>query len=63
MLLAGLKVTLAERSEIEASTAHDRVIKTLEASLARGLISEAKFKTIKAVFETTDDYQNLQSSI
>lgn len=61
MLLSGVKVTLVERSDVEARAAENRVIKTLEASLARGLINEAKFQSIKASFEITENYQNLQS--
>ena len=61
MLLAGLKVTLVERNHEEVEKAHNRVTKTLEASLARGVISEQKFQHIKASFIATENDQDLQS--
>ena len=61
MLLSGLQVTLIEQDEDEAATAKNRVIKTLEASLSRGLITQARFESIKTYFKATSQFEKLKS--
>jgi len=59
MLLAGLQVSLVEQTEEQASTAHERVLKILQASHSRGIIDEGKLKACEANFKTTISYQDL----
>ncbi|MEM9278382.1 MAG: 3-hydroxyacyl-CoA dehydrogenase NAD-binding domain-containing protein [Pseudomonadota bacterium] len=59
MLLSGLTVTMIERDTDAAAAGNQRVMKVLEGSKSRGIISPEQFDTIIANFKAATSYSEL----
>ncbi|MDJ0613148.1 MAG: 3-hydroxyacyl-CoA dehydrogenase NAD-binding domain-containing protein [Rhizobiaceae bacterium] len=62
MLLAGYEVIMIERDEEAASAGAQRVAKTLDGSLSRGLISQEKRDAMGEAFSTSTQYEALTAT-